>query len=170
MQRLSTYVLSHLYHRYLVSMSVQGISNFTSKLFLQKDDQHTKFWPGLGESESVYANVLTVYAIGEILGSLIAGLMTDKLPYILSLLWTSMLYSVGGVIYSLAANGSMVIAARFLHGLGNGIGNVIIHTYIGGMGTRMDELRRKKDKSPLKPRIYIAFSFLLNGGSLFGLG
>ena len=49
--------------------------------------------------------------------------------------------------------------------LGCGItSTVVVHTYIGEMGIRMDDVRRKERKTPIKNALYIALSFVLNGG------
>ena len=45
-----------------------------------------------------------------------------------------------------------------------------VHTYIGEIGSIMDDERKERGKKPLKHVLYIAFSFILNGGFVVAFG
>ena len=125
----------------------------------------TKFWPGLGESEILYAWVIMAGGIGEIGFLPVVGYMAANLPYSVSLLVAALLLAAGGAIYALASAGWIVILGKVVIG-GAGSFLVLVHTYIGEMGTIMDRMRSKKRKRPMKFVLYIALSFILNGGYL----
>lgn len=101
--------------------------------------------------------------IGEVAFCPVSGYMAENLPYSISQLVASLLYVVGGTLYALASEGWMVILGRVVIGCG-GTFTVLVHTYIGEMGTKMDRVRRKKGKRSVKFVLYIFLSFILNGG------
>ena len=104
--------------------------------------------------------------IGEIAFLPVIGYMAGSLQYTISLLVALSLLTFGGTIYALASDGWMVILGRALIGCARASA-VVVHAYIGEMGTRMDEMRSKERKRPMKFALYIAFSFILNGGYSF---
>ena len=55
-------------------------------------------------------------------------------------------------------------------GFGGGLSIPALHTYIGEMGSVMDQIREKKGKKPLKFTVYVAFSFIMNGGFVVAFG
>ena len=67
-------------------------------------------------------------------------------------------------MYALANKIWMVFLGLGARGTGAAFCSAIIHTYIGELGTQMDEIRKKQHKKPRKVFLYIAYSFLLNGG------
>ena len=67
-------------------------------------------------------------------------------------------------MYALANKVWVAFVGRALMGAGIAFGAATIHTYMGEMGTMMDNIREKNRKKPRKFMLYIAFSFLLNGG------
>ena len=129
----------------------------------------SKFWPGLGGSEVHYALAIMFFGIGEFIFTPITGILSEKLPFTLSLITSNLLFIIGGVVYAVAVNISMVIAGRFFIGIGAAFA-VTVHAYIGEMGTRLDEVRRKKGKKPVKHFLYIMYSFIANGGFVLTFG
>ena len=74
---------------------------------------------------------------------------------------------LGGVLYALAVQGWMVIVGRFLSGFACTILTVLIMSYIREIGTKVDEVRKKRGKKYLiKDTLYVSYSFLFNIGSL----
>ena len=110
------------------------------------------------------------YSIGETFFSFTAGFMIERYPYIFTQVVAIALYVVGGVVYALATEVWMAIVARLVLGTGAGISSLLIHTYLGEMSTRMEEIRRKQGKRPMKHVVYIIFSFVLNGTFIFSFG
>jgi MFS family permease len=129
-----------------------------------------KGWPGLGGSELHYAWTIMAYAIGETVIAPVAGFTTERFPYVFSLLATLVFFSIGGIFYANSTQVWMVIVARFIIGLGAGYGAVVVHSYLGEMSTRFDEIRQKKKKKPIKHIFYICFLFLMNGAFVFSFG
>ena len=125
----------------------------------------TRFWPGLGGSESLYSWVLMAGGIGEIAFLPVIGYMAENIPYGVSQLVAGVMFTAGGTVYALASEGWMVMLGKAL--LGCAItSTVVVHTYIGEMGTRIDDMRSQEKKRPIKFALYIALSFILNGGYL----
>ena len=116
----------------------------------------------MAESEITYAWVLMAYSIPETASMPIAGIMAEKVPYTIMILFTCILYTVGGLFYGQANKVWMVIVGRSLMGSAAAFADVTTSSYIGEMGTRMDEIRERKGKRPLKYSLYIAYSFTMN--------
>ena len=77
---------------------------------------------------------------------------------------------MSGLVYALAVNVWMVFISRGLIGACGGLAIPALHTYLGEMGSVMDDIRKKRGKEPRKFSVYIAFSFILNGGFLVAFG
>ena len=117
----------------------------------------------MGESETLYAWAIMAVGIGKFACLPVVGYMAENVPYSVSQLVAASLYAVGGAIYAVANEGWMLILGRVVLGCAFSFA-VLVHTYIGEMGTKMDRMRNKKRKRPMKFVLYIAFSFILNGG------
>ena len=130
----------------------------------------TRFWPGLGRSDSDYALVLTSYPLFEVATTPLAGALLHRLPYSFTITVFIMVYVAGGVVYGLARSLWVAFVGFGLFGMGSALAAVTVHTYMGEMGTVMDEIRKKQGKKPRKYILYIAFSFVVNGGFLPALG
>lgn len=102
------------------------------------------------------------YSIPETASMIFAGVTAEKLPYTFSILFTCGLYAVGGVFYGQATSVWMVIVGRGLMGVGAAFADVTASSYIGEMGTRMDEIRERRGKKPRKYALYVAYSFVMN--------
>ena len=99
-----------------------------------------------------------------------AGFIIDHCPYIFTQVASIALLILGGVVYALATEIWMAIVARLVIGTAVGISSLVMHTYFGEMSTRMDEIRRKQGKRPMKHVLYIIFSFVLNGTYIITYG
>ena len=60
----------------------------------------------------------------------------------------------------------IAFVGRGLIGSGVAFGASTLHTYLGEMGTVMDDIREKQGKNPRKHVLYIALSFTINGGTV----
>lgn len=136
-------------------------------MFSQNSD---KFWPGLGATDTVYAWVLMAYSLPETASMPLAGIMAVNVPYTITILFTCALYVIGGLFYGRANNVWMVIVGRGLIGGAAAFADVIVNSYIGEMGIRMDEIRRRQGKKPLKYILYVAYSFTMNGTFILAFG
>lgn len=88
--------------------------------------------------------------------------MAEKIPYTLTILITLSIYAVSGVLYGMANTVWMVILSRGLMGCGAALACLTEFGYIGEMGTRMDEIRSRQGKRPMKCALYVAYSFTYN--------
>ena len=94
----------------------------------------------------------------------LAATMLHLLPFTATIFTFLTLYIAGGVVYALADNVWMVFVGLGLIGAGIAFSAGTVHTYIGEMGTVMDDIRKKQGKKPRKFVLYLAYSFMLNGG------
>ena len=101
--------------------------------------------------------------LGAMASLVLFGYMAEKLPYIISLIFGCLLFALGGAIYALSTEGWMLVLGYAMMGCGVGV-TATIHTYIGEMGSKLDDLRRKRKKKPIKYIFYIMYSFFSNGG------
>ena len=96
--------------------------------------------------------------------------MVECCPYIFLQVVAIALLILGGVVYALATEVWIAIVAQLILGTAIGIAMLVIHTYLGEMSTRMDDIRRKQGKRPMKHVLYIIFSFVLNGTYIITYG
>ena len=64
-------------------------------------------------------------------------------------------------MYALAQSVWVVFLARALMGAGIQFGAATLHTYLGEMGSVMDNIRQTQGKKPRKFILYIMLSFVL---------
>jgi MFS family permease len=131
---------------------------------LKNDEDSSRFWPGLGGSDTDYAWVLVSQPIFEVATIPLTVAALHRLPFSFILYIFAGLSALGGAMYALANSVWIAFAGRGLMGVGIAFGASTIHAYLGEMGTVMDDIREKQGKSPRKFILYIAFSFTLNGG------
>jgi MFS family permease len=142
----------------------------TPRSILEEDWEATNYentsrlWPGLGGSDIDYAWALVCSPISELALVPFAALMAHRTPYTVVILFGLLVMALGGIIYAVAVNVWMVCIGRGLLGAAGSICIPTLHTYIGEMGIVMDDLRKKQRKRPRKFILYIAFSFMMNGG------
>ena len=112
-------------------------------------------------------------AIGPLVRALltpITAITSHHLPFSVTILFSLSFYILGGMVYGLADKIWIVFLALSLRGAGTAFGSAVVHTYIGEMGTQIDEIRKEQCKRPRKFILYIAYSFFLNGGFFFSYG
>ena len=130
----------------------------------------TRTWPGLGGSDTDYAWALTFPPICEFAVFPLALWMTRRVPFTIPLLVGLSLLVVSGAMYALSKDVWFLIVGRGVMGMGGGLSIPALHTYMGEMGTAMDQVREKQGKKPRKFAVYIAFSFIMNGGCVVAFG
>ena len=118
----------------------------------------------------MYALVVAAGSIGQVVGAPVTGLMMKRLPYIVTLVISSVVFAAGGVVYALSTNGWMLFAGRFLHGIASTMGAVLENTYIGDMGTKVDNIRKKLNKRTLKDILYVVYSFQISFNMFIAFG
>ena len=128
----------------------------------------TNFWPGLGESGFVYSLAVSSFSVGEILSSFAAAFLSQPFPYSYNVLFTCLVCVAGGVLYGLATNAVMVVAAKFLFGVCSGFGMVFVQSYIGkSSGKSKLKGFMRKEVLFLTFSIIINFSYITTAGILY---
>ena len=118
--------------------------------FFQQNGNGTRFWPGLGRSDSDYALVLMSYPLFEVATTPLSGALLHRLPFTVPIVAFVIVYITGGVVYALAGSVVMAFLGYGLFGMAALLGSVTVHTYISEMGTVMDKIRKKHGKKPTK--------------------
>ena len=130
----------------------------------------SRYWPGLGGSDTDYAWALAISPLIELTMVPFAALMAHRSPFSVTIFFSMIVMGVGGILYAVAANIWTIFIGRSLFGAAGGICIPTLHTYMGEMGIVMDNFREKHGKKPRKDVIYMAFSFMLNGGFFVAFG
>ena len=101
-----------------------------------------------------------------------AVVLLEKLAFTITILLVMCMYAVAGVVYALAVDVWMVILARGLTGGAALFCVAVVTTYIGEMGTVMDDIRKKRKKKPIKFVLYILMLVFMTIGTalVFGEG
>ena len=106
----------------------------------------------------------------EILLIPLAVFVLDMLPFTVPILLVMLTYATGGALYASATEVWMVILARGMMGGAALLVSALLYSYIGVMGTTMDEIRKKKGKRPMKNTLYLAVLFVMNAANVTVLG
>lgn len=127
----------------------------------------THYWPGLGEPYIFYSLAVSAFPVGEIVFSFAAAFLSHPFPYFYNILFTCVVGGAGGVLYALATNGWMVVAARFLSGACAGLGVVFTQSYIGRtVGNVPRKGRNKKELLFLLYSVTVNISYVMATGEL----
>lgn len=126
----------------------------------------SRFWGGLGGSDRDYAWIQMAYPSFETASVPLSMAIVHRLPYTVILYVALLTSALGGAVYALAGSVWMAFIGRALMGAGTQFCASSIHSYIGEMGTVMDDIRKRQGKKQLKFTLYIVLSFMLNGGLL----
>ena len=90
-----------------------------------------------------YSWVAMSFSLGALVISLVAGQMPRLIGYRLSVTFACLCLGGGGLLYTFAVNGWMVLAARFLMGMFDGCGYVFTYSYISEISHDVSEPREK---------------------------
>ena len=126
-------------------------------------------WSGLNGTDTDYAWALVCYPLFEAVAMPFAAVVAHRFPFTLLMTIPMVLFIAGGIMYALAISVWMVFIAHGLIGAGNASA-AVVHTYIGEMGTVMDDIRVKQGKKPRKDTVYLSLSFIINGGYVSAFG
>ena len=132
---------------------------------------------GLAMSEKFYHIAVSSFSMGEILGALIVGTFSNRIPFWYSAMGGLLCHTVGFVLFAIAVSGWMIIAARVLIGMFVGLQVVTVFTYFGvSYQHYLDNLEpkeRKKEEAKttrVKDQLFAFEAVAANVGSLFGPG
>ena len=164
-------IYTHIYIQCIYIASSYSCCVLGGHCFIQCTLQNnSRFWPGLGGTDTDYAWTLAASSFFELFSVPLALFLTHRCPFRITLVIGPLISAAGGAVYALAVNVWMIFLGRGMCGLSAGLCVPILHTYIGEMGTVMDDIKKKRGKKPRKFTLYIAHSFIMNGGFLVAFG
>ena len=87
--------------------------------------------PGLQESEAFYSWTLAVFFIGFTVSGVVAGVLTNWIPYWYLFFSSTLAHVIGYLLYALATDGWMMILGRLLAGISMGSSTALTFAYFG---------------------------------------
>lgn len=87
--------------------------------------------PGLQQSETFYSWTFTVFFIGFTISGVVAGMLTNWIPYCYLFFFSSLAHVIGYMLYALATNGWVMILGRLLAGISMGSVTTLAFAYYG---------------------------------------
>ena len=128
-------------------------------------------------SEKFYHVAISSFSIGEFLGAMMGGIFACRIPFWYSTLASLLFHSVAFLIYAIAMDGWIVIAAQLLSGMFVGQQSVVSLTYIGVKYQHyvevLDPKERMKEERKIarvKDTLFAFYNVSASCGTLFGLG
>ena len=132
---------------------------------------------GLGLSERFYHVAISALRIGQLLGAMMASIVSDRIPLWYSTMATLLCHIVGFVVYAMATSGWMIIVARLLSGMFIGIQVVLSLAYFGVSYLRYLEVLEPEERTKeegkttrVKDILFALFAVSENVGNLIGPG
>ena len=132
---------------------------------------------GLGLSERFYHVAISALRIGQLLGAMMASIVSGRIPLWYSTMATLLCQIVGFVVYAMATSGWMIIVARLLSGMFIGIQVVLSLAYFGVSYLRYLEVLEPEERTKeegkttrVKDILFALFAVSENVGNLIGPG
>ena len=130
---------------------------------------------GLGQSESFYAWVITVFNVGAIIGSLMGGFLLKWVPYWHLVLSSLSLHTLGYIIYAVATSGWVVMVSKLLSGVFIGAEMTLALAYFGESNQPYRAAVKALGKGEggaarMKHTLFALHSVGVNVGYVFGPG
>ena len=132
---------------------------------------------GLGLSERFYHVAISALSIGQLLGAMMASIVSGRIPLWYSTMATLLCHIVGFVVYAMATSGWMIIVARLLSGMFIGIQVVLSLAYFGVSYLRYLEVLEPEERTKeegkttrVKDVLFALFAVSENVGNLIGPG
>ena len=128
--------------------------------------------PGLGQSETFYSWVLTIFNIGVVLGALLAGGLVKLFPYWHVVFFSLLMHSLSYIIYAVSMEIWLIAASKLISGIYIGIIYTISYSYIGesydNYRTALKQLG--KEEGRIKDMLFGLHAVSLSGGYILGPG
>ena len=132
---------------------------------------------GLGLSERFYHVAVSAFSIGQLLGALIASIVSGRVPLWYSTMVALLCHITGFVVYAMATSGWMMIVARVLAGMFIGIQVVLSLAYFGVSYQHYlevlepEERTKEEEKTTrVKDTLFALYAVSENVGNLIGPG
>ena len=129
----------------------------------------------MGESESFYSWVITIFNVGAIIGSLMGGLLLKWVPYWHLVLSSLGLHTLGYILYAVATSGWLVMLSKLLSGVFIGAEMTLALAYFGesqqAYTAAVKQLGKKEGGAGrVKHTLFALHSVGVNVGYVFGPG
>ena len=131
----------------------------------------------LGLPEKFYHVAISSFSIGEFLGAMIGGIFASRIPFWYRTLASLLFHSLAFLIYAIAMDGWIVIAAQLLSGMFVGQQSVVSLTYIGVSYQYYVEVLDPKERikeerkiTRVKDTLFAFYNVSASCGTLIGLG
>ena len=128
-------------------------------------------------SERFYHVAISALSIGQLLGAMMASIVSDRIPLWYSTMATLLCHIVGFVVYAMATSGWMIIVARLLSGMFIGIQVVLSLAYFGVSYLRYLEVLEPEERTKeegkttrVKDTLFALYAVSENVGNLIGPG
>ena len=132
---------------------------------------------GLGMSEKFYHIAVSSFSMGEVLGAVILGTLSSRIPFWYSAMGALLCHTVGFTLFAVAMSGWMIVVARVLTGMFAGLQVVTVFTYFGVSYQHyldnLEPMERKKEEvktTRVKDQLFAFDAVAANVGALFGPG
>lgn len=130
--------------------------------------------PGLGESESFYSGVITLFNIGALIGAIVCGVLVKYIPYWHLILISLMTHTIGYVIYAVTYVGWLIMISKVLSGFFIGAEMALALSYFAESSVEYDLLLqdsgKKTSKVSLKATLFALHNMGVSIGYIFGPG
>ena len=118
-----------------------------------------------------------MFSVGEFLGAMTGGIFAGRIPFWYITLVSLLYHSVAFLIYAIAMDGWIVIAAQLLSGMFVGQQSVVSLTYIGISYQHYVEVLGPKERTEeegkitrVKDTLFAFYNVSASSGTVFGLG
>ena len=132
---------------------------------------------GLGLSERFYHVAISALRIGQLLGAMMASIVSGRIPLWYSTMATLLCHITGFVVYAMATSGWMIIVARLLSGMFIGMQVVLSLAYFGVSYLRYLEVLEPEERTKeegkttrVKDTLFALYAVSENVGNLIGPG
>ena len=132
---------------------------------------------GLGLSERFYHVAVSAFSIGELLGAMIASIVSSRVPLWYNTMAALLCHITGFVVYATATSAWMIVLARILSGAYIGLLTVILLAYFGVSYQHYlevlgpEERTKEEEKTTrVKDTLFALYCAAGNMGALIGPG
>ena len=130
---------------------------------------------GLGQTESFYSLVISIFNIGALVGAILCGFLVKCVPYWHLILFSLFTHTVGYILYAITYIGWLIIVSKFLSGFFIGAELTLALSYFAASSLEYEKLRSEMGQkvesgSPLRNMLFALHNIGINIGYIFGPG
>ena len=130
---------------------------------------------GLGQTESFYSLVISLFNIGALVGAMVCGFLVKCIPYWHLILFSLFTHTMGYILYAITYIGWLIMISKFLSGFFIGAELTLALSYFAESSIEYDRLRSKmgckvESSSNLRNMLFALHNIGINIGYIFGPG